>query len=73
MAGIELRFLPSYSPDLNPDEYFNRDIKSRLGSLPMTNKSDVLNERVDGYMSLFSEDCDLAKSFFTYTPSKHAA
>lgn len=72
-AKIELRFLPSYSPDLNPDEYLNRDMKSRLGSLPMTNKSDVLNERVDGYMSLLSEDSDLVKSFFTYTPSKYAA
>jgi len=72
-AKIELRFLPSYSPDLNPDEYLNRDMKSRLGSLPMTNKSDVLDERVEGYMSLLSKDCDLVKSFFTYTPARYAA
>lgn len=51
----------------------NRDMKSRLGSLPMTNESDVLNKRVEGYMSLLSEDCDLVKSFFTYTPARYAA
>ena len=70
---IELRFLPSYSPDLNPDEYLNRDMKSRLGSLPMTNSSNVLDKRVEGYMSLLSEDRDLVKSFFTYTPARYAA
>ncbi|WP_200861592.1 IS630 family transposase [Methylohalobius crimeensis] len=27
---IELFFLPPYSPDLNPDEYLNADLKARL-------------------------------------------
>ncbi|MEU2246648.1 transposase [Streptomyces sp. NPDC019224] len=27
---IELRFLPSYSPDLNPDKLVNADLKRRL-------------------------------------------
>ena len=29
---IKLCFLPSYSPDLNPDEYFNCDFKSRMSA-----------------------------------------
>ena len=29
-STIELFYLPSYSPDLNPDEYSNRDFKAQL-------------------------------------------
>ena len=29
-AHIELLFLPSYSPELNPDEYLNCDLKARI-------------------------------------------
>ena len=28
--NIELFFLPGYSPELNPDEYFNQDLKTNL-------------------------------------------
>ena len=28
---IELHYLPSYSPDLNPDEYLNNDLKNGVG------------------------------------------
>ena len=28
--GFRIFYLPSYSPELNPDEYFNRDIKAHL-------------------------------------------
>ena len=33
-AKIQLHYLPSYSPDLNPDEYFNCDIKEALAKRP---------------------------------------
>lgn len=31
---IELHYLPGYSPDLNPDEYLNCDLKTELGKRP---------------------------------------
>jgi len=31
---IELHYLPSYSPDLNPDEYLNCDLKTELARRP---------------------------------------
>lgn len=31
---IELFYLPSYSPDLNPDEYLNSDLKSQVSKRP---------------------------------------
>jgi transposase len=30
---IELHFLPSYSPELNPDEYLNQDVKRHVRQL----------------------------------------
>jgi len=35
---IELYFIPSYSPELNPDEYLNRDLKTNVhqGRSPKT-------------------------------------
>lgn len=35
VAFIKLFFLPSYSPDLNPDEYLNRDLKANLNNKPL--------------------------------------
>ena len=31
---IEVFYLPSYSPDLNPDEFMNSDLKSHLNKQP---------------------------------------
>ena len=33
-AEIELYYLPSYSPDLNPDEYLNCDLKAEVSKYP---------------------------------------
>ncbi|WP_370459659.1 transposase [Aquitalea sp. LB_tupeE] len=30
--AIELFFLPSYSPELNPDDYLNGNLKDRMSS-----------------------------------------
>lgn len=32
---IKLFYLPSYSPDLNPDKYVNQDLKSNLNNEPL--------------------------------------
>ena len=40
---IELSFLPTYSPDLNPDEYFNQDLKTNLvGKVRPENKRQLI-------------------------------
>ncbi len=70
---IELRFLPAYSPEMNPDEYLNRDMKSRLSNKPMTSNADVLEDRVLRYMDLLEKDKELVQSFFSYEQVKYAA
>jgi hypothetical protein len=42
---IELFFLPSYSPELNPDEYLNCDLKVGVHSgAPARSKSELKNK-----------------------------
>ena len=70
---IELRFLPAYSPEMNPDEYLNRDMKSRLSNKPMTSNSEVLENRVLSYMDQLESNKELVQSFFSYDKVKYAA
>ena len=44
---IEVFFLPSYSPELNPDEYLNRDLKLNVhNGKPATNKSQLKKKTI---------------------------
>ena len=70
---IELKFLPSYSPELNPDEYLNRDMKSRLAILPTTSSKTTLEDRVVDYMIMLEGEKALVSSFFSYPQVRYAA
>lgn len=43
---IEMFFLPSYSPELNPDEYLNSEFKKSVRKLPDTRKKGQLEKNV---------------------------
>lgn len=45
---IELFFLPSYSPELNPDEYLNCDLKDGVHSGPVARSK---KQRLPGFRS----------------------
>jgi transposase len=47
---IELVYLPSYSPEANPDEYLNRDFKSALRQGPVARTSEHLLRLATGFM-----------------------
>ena len=70
---IELKFLPAYSPEMNPDEYLNRDMKSRLSNNPMTSDAEVIENRVLSYMDHLEKNKELVQSFFSYEHVKYAA
>ena len=46
---IELFFLPPYSPELNPDEYVNRAVKTDMRSRAPA-KIESLKQRVNAFM-----------------------
>lgn len=47
---IELFFLPSYSPQLNPAEYLNGDVKQGVHSKPPTRNLSQLKQRVSSHL-----------------------
>lgn len=51
---LELFFLPAYSPELNPDEYLNRGLKTELRQKPVMNHKTTL-ETAKALMESFKE------------------
>lgn len=44
--SIELFYLPSYSPEINPDEYLNCDLKYGLSDKPAPKTAEKLKENL---------------------------
>lgn len=61
---IRLIFLPAYSPDLNPDEFLNNDVKANaLGRRRPADRDDMIAD-VRGYLRSTQKQPDVVKSFF---------
>ena len=63
---IQLFFLPPYSPEYNPDEYLNHDLKQSIGTRQMVKDKDELQSRADDFMEQLSDDSDHVKSYFKH-------
>ncbi|PWQ96039.1 transposase [Leucothrix arctica] len=50
MDKVEVYFLPSYSPDMNPDEYLNGDLKQRIRASSPARTQGQLEKNVLGRM-----------------------
>ena len=61
---IELHFIPSYSPELTPDEYLNRDLKTNvhLGRSPRT--YDDLKANLRSFMGMLQKTPARIKKYF---------
>ena len=61
---IEVFYLPSYSPELNPDEYLNCDLKVGVHSgVPATSKSELAKKAVGHLRMLQKQPARVAKYF----------
>lgn len=60
---ISTHFLPSYAPDLNPDEHVWSYLKGTFKSAPMA-KGDNLHARVEASLDVIASDTQLVQSFF---------
>ncbi len=70
---IEVFYLPSYSPDLNPDERVNADLKYTLGSRVQTRTKDKLKEATKAHMDLLEKHPERVRSYFNDPRVKYAA
>ena len=72
-AEIEVFYLPGYSPELNPDEGINGDLKQALTrKAPARNKAQ-LQRAVLGHMRGLSKLPDRVRSFFGHKTFRYAA
>jgi transposase len=67
-AEIRLFFLPAYSPDLNPDEMLNNDVKANaVGRRRPRNRQEMMAD-VRGYLRSTQKHPEIVKSYF-HAPS----
>ena len=70
---IELFFLPSYSPELNPDEYLNADLKARMSAGEPVHKRDHMKKKVLSHLRSIQKQPARIRSYFKAEKIKYAA
>ena len=65
---IELFFLPAYSPDLNPDEHLNADVKQGVGSKAPVRTKENLKKAADNHMEMLKSVPDRIVRYFKGYP-----
>jgi len=70
---LEVFWLPSYSPELNPDEYLNCDLKQGLSDKPAPKNVKELQENVENHMNMLQlTPCRIVK-YFNHKDIQYAA
>lgn len=70
---IELFYLPSYSPEKNPDEYLNCDLKYGMSEKPAPKNQKQLQDNVENHMKMLSQNSERVKKYFHHQDIKYAA
>jgi transposase len=70
---IAVHHLPSYSPELNPDERLNRALKSKLGVLPAARSERELQKQIIGQMRSCQRQPEQVRAFFKSALTQYAA
>jgi transposase len=70
---IELFFLPSYCPELNPDEYLNNTVKAQLRNHPAPRSQNQLQNRLHSKMKSNQRRPHLISSLFKHPRVVYAA
>lgn len=70
---LELHYLPSYSPDLNPDEYLNCDLKAELAKRPSERVKGKLEKNARSHMIRLQKSPTRIRSYFKASPIAYAA
>ena len=61
---IEVFYLPSYSPELNPDERLNADLKHAITTCAPKKTVKALEEKTKEHMSMVSSSPERVKAYF---------
>ncbi len=70
---IEVFYLPPYSPEHNPDEYLNGDLKQRIRSgLPARSQNDLI-KKTHSFMKTVQKRPQHVKNYFKHPKATYAA
>lgn len=70
---IEVEYLPSYSPDLNPDEYLNCDLKTELAKRPERRTRGKWKSTVENTVEMIAQSPDRVRKYFEAETIHYAA
>jgi len=70
---IELYYLPPYSPDLNPDEHTNADLKYGVGSKHPKRDKESLRKAAEEHMMMLEKSPKRIKKYFRDPAIRYAA
>ena len=71
--GFRIFYLPSYSPELNPDEYFNRDVKASLAEQRIPRNEEELVNAIESHVNCRRKDPEAIRRLFDKAEVKYAA
>ena len=69
---IEIFFLPPYSPEHNPDEYMNQDVKAHMRKKPAPRSDRELKKGLRSYMKRLQWKTDKVARFFEHENVNYA-
>lgn len=69
---IELFYLPPYSPEYNPDEYLNSDLKREMDKLPIPGTEEELSRNARSVLKRTQKSSSRVKSYFGTRFTKYA-
>ncbi len=72
-AQIEVFHLPAYSPDLNPDEGVNGDVKQVVTAKPLARSKSQLKRTVVNHMRSLSRRPERIRAIFRHPQFRYAA
>ena len=72
-SKISIFYLPSYSPEKNPDEYLNCDLKYGLSEKPAPRNQEQLRNNVENHMYMLQENKQRVQKYFNHTDINYAA
>jgi len=70
---IELFYLPSYSPELNPDEYLNTDLKARMNAGEVVRTPKAMQSKLLRHLRSLQKQPARIRSYFRHEKIRYAA
>jgi transposase len=70
---MEVFYLPSYSPELNPDECLNADLKQAVTTKAPARSKGQLKKVTVGHLRKLSKSPERVKKYFKHDPVRYAA